>query len=411
MSDTTTSTATSAPTPLPAETVIDPAPVHAPTPVGSQAPDKPVDLANLKGSEPRPPSRREALQAAFAKAEKLQTEKLQAEKASPKLAPAKEANPGSSQAQGKAQQPQDPQESQQPPTRGRFAPREPQAQPPAQPQAALPETAPYREPPPRLSDKAKAEWAAAPESIRGDVHRMTQEFEGAYKRYRGDHEAMNAIRPYHELATRHGTTLDRALNAYVGMEQKLRADPLGGLEIIVGNLDLRTPDGQKLTLRDIAHHVVSQTPEQLQMRQASNAQTVQSHQMAEMRERMNNLEQREQRMLQEQARAHALGAVNQFAETHPRLDELGDLVNALLPLEGVNYDLATAYEWAEKIRGPSPHAAQTRTSTTAQTRPADKSISGAPENGPSNGSRPRPQKPVGRREAVQNAIRRVNGSL
>ncbi len=40
-----------------------------------------------------------------------------------------------------------------------------------------------------------------------------------------------------------------------------------------------------------------------------------------------------------------------------------------------------------------------------------KSISGAPDGGSSNGHARKSDKPVGRREAIQDAIRRVNGGL
>ncbi len=62
-----------------------------------------------------------------------------------------------------------------------------------------------------MAEHAKAEWAAAPESVRGEVHRMQQEFDEAYHKYRGDHETMNTIRHFHDMAREHGTTLDRAL--------------------------------------------------------------------------------------------------------------------------------------------------------------------------------------------------------
>jgi hypothetical protein len=77
----------------------------------------------------------------------------------------------------------------------------------------------------------------------------------------------------------------------------------------------------------------------------------------------------------------------------------------------LGFDLETAYRRAELLH-PATHAAQTRTAS-AQTRPPniDRSISGAPEAGPSNGqSRPKGP-PPSRREAVQNAIRRVQGSM
>ena len=110
------------------------------------------------------------------------------------------------------------------------------------------ETAPYREPLPRMSEHAKAEWAAAPESVRGEVHRLAKEYQSAYEQYRGDHEAMQPIRHFHEMAQQHGTTLDKALTNYVSMEQKLRQDVVGGLDIIVNNLGLKTSDGQRIVL-------------------------------------------------------------------------------------------------------------------------------------------------------------------
>ena len=81
---------------------------------------------------------------------------------------------------------------------------------------------------------------------------MAKEFDGAYQKLRGDHDTMNTIRHFHEMATQHGTTLDKALTNYVSMEQKLRTDLVGGLDVIVNNLNLRTSDGRKITLPDVA---------------------------------------------------------------------------------------------------------------------------------------------------------------
>jgi hypothetical protein len=70
------------------------------------------------------------------------------------------------------------------------------------------------------------------------------------------------------------------------------------------------------------------------------------------------------------------------------------------------FDLETAYKRAELLRPDT--AAQTRT-TSAQTRTPDKSISPggvAPSNGAS-----RTEKKVGRREALENAMKRVSGGL
>lgn len=302
MTDTTVAPAGSAPTAAPntpADGVpINPNPVSSPNPVGQQAPDKPA--SDYKGSEHRPESRREAIQKAFERANNPQKQPQRPVRhAEPKPAEAKAGHNNPPEATEQfdlkkrpADQPQQHREQ------GRFA-RAPDANVPNQAQAGtqpqrpqhkqLPEGTPYRDPPPRMADHAKAEWHAAPESVRGEVHRMHAEFNGAYQRYRGDAEVMNTIRPFHEMAASHGTTLQKALTNYVSMEQKLRSDPVGGLDVIVNNLNLRTPTGEKIGLRDIAYHVLSQSPEQLRMMQTANAQGAASHQIGALHQQVAGL--------------------------------------------------------------------------------------------------------------------------
>jgi hypothetical protein len=261
------------------EVPIDREPVARPNPLGPQTPDKPVAEA-----------RREAVQRAFDRANKTAPP---AEKTPPRAPPkAAEAKPGHNQPPDETpperfdlrKRPTD----DQPRDRGRFAPRAPREE--GQPAAAavpgrapgvpgqaqkpgwqsLPETEPFRQPPARMSEQAKAEWHTTPASVRADLNRMQDEFVKAYRVYKNDFDEMSKIRHFHKMATDHGTTLAQALTNYVGMEQKLRADPVAGLDVIVNNLNLRTPDGQKLGLRDIAYHVLSQSPEQLRQLQMGN---------------------------------------------------------------------------------------------------------------------------------------------
>jgi hypothetical protein len=102
--------------------------------------------------------------------------------------------------------------------------------------------------------------------------------------------------------------------------------------------------------------------------------------------------------------------VDRFAETHPRLDELGTAIEKELRF---GFNLPTAYRRAELLHptaGSATRAAQTRTPS-AQTRPADRSIHGAPDGGPStNGSRPRPGKTNSRRDATR-AVKHAKGAL
>jgi len=385
------------------EVVINQNPTSSPTPVGSQAPERPV--GDLEGGKGRPESRREAIQKAFNKANRAEPDA-----AKPKI--------------GHNNPPEDVEkiDLKKPPPRevhregGRFA-KSPEQQAPQGQRAApdnqqqprkaapLPETAPYRDPPPRMADHAKADWAAAPESVRGEVHRMQREFEGAYQRFRGDVETMNSIRHFHEMATQHGTTLDRALQNYTSMENKLRQDVVGGLDVIVNNLDLRTRDGQKIGLRDVAYHILNQSPDQQRISQTNNATQAAQHQIGALHQEVSGLKNALHQMHTAQQFTHTRSAVDQFADAHPRFDELGDLIEQELQF---GFDLTTAYQRAERLRPANAHAAQTR-NPTAQTR-TDKSISGAPDAGPSDGQRGK-GKPVGRRDAIRNAIRRVNGGV
>ena len=400
------------------EVPVDPNPTSLPTPVGPQTPDKPV--------ADRAESRRESISKAFEKArsEIKPREARMGDNNPPEPMKREEKKPKDDRPApiDLKKRPTD-----QPPPRersehGHFAPRATDQRTGNDPQISrspvkqLPPTEPYREPPQRMTPQAKAEWHATPASVRGDVHRMQAEFGNAYQRFKGDIDTMNQLRPFAEMARQSGTTLDRALSAYTGMEEKLRNDVVGGLDLIINNLNLRAEDGtqqgRKLTLMDVAWHIVNQTPEQRQLLQSRNTAMAQSHQLQQANQRIQQLETLAKTFQYQQAFGQTRGAVDQFAAQHPRLDELGDLIEQEIKL---GFDLPTAYRRAEMLRPAT--AAQTRTNgtapqthtTTAQTRTSDRSISGAP-SGPSNGQS-RPRQPVGRREAIANAIKRAGNSL
>jgi hypothetical protein len=144
--------------------------------------------------------------------------------------------------------------------------------------------------------------------------------------------------------------------------------------------------------------------------QQGNAQTAASQQIGSLYQEIVGLKGMLYQMHNQQQFGYSRAAVDQFAESHPRFDELSDLIEQEILLSGGRFDLEIAYRRAELLR-PAPHAAQTRTPS-AQTRTTDRSISGAPAGPASNGAgRSRSEKPIGRREAIQHAIKSVNGSL
>jgi len=400
------------------EVVVNPNPTQTPAPLSNTPPDKAPETSKTPGS------RREAIQAAFDRAQKGK-----------EPAKAAEAKKGHNQPppDDEPELPLDlkkPPRTEQPREQGRFArapdaqtpggaqqPGQPGQQPgqrPRPPVARLPEGTPYRDPPPRVAEHAKADWAAAPETVRGEFHRLAQETDQIHRHYRADYDEMETIRPFQQMAQQHGTTLQRALTNYTSMEQKLRTDVVGGLDVIVNNLRLKAADGSPIGLRDIAYHILNQSPEQHKLVQNSNAQSAQSHQIGQLHQIVEHLAQGFQQMQHaqqyERQFTQTRSAVDVFADTHPRFDELGALIEQEL---AHGYSLEEAYTRADRLQPQDPtRAAQTR-NPSAQTR-NDKSISGAPESGPSNGTarkKNEKDKPTGRRDAIGRAIARVNGGL
>jgi len=419
------------------EVPVDHAPVIPQTPIGEQAPPKPPGQQDNKSSQV---SRREALQQAFARSKQAQEDA--AKDVKPRPRPGMGHNQPPEPTEVEAKKPSTEKSTEKPTEKlsasqaaeryregGKFA-RDPakaqegqatsgdiprQVATGQQQARQLPETAPYRDAPPRFSEQARTEWAAAPESVRGAVYNMAREFQGAYEKYRGDNEVMNELRPYHDLATKQGTSLRRAFDNYYGMEQKLRSDLVGGLDVIVQNLRLNDPNtGRPITLYDVAHHIVNMTPEQHQLAAQRNQQTSSDQRIGQLHQQVEQQNQMLSQLLYQQKFAGTRAQVDQFAEAHPRFDELADLIKSELDL---GFPLEVAYQRADRLR-PNPQAAQTRTQS-AQTRKT--SISGAPDGNGSSSVTPRPSdgqrrtngeaKHPTRREAIAKAMRRVGNGV
>lgn len=408
-----------APSPAPSQTEVpvNQNPVGQPGPIGNQAPPKPEGQDSNKNSHI---SRREALSDAFKRAKDAQDEAVKnapkRERSQPAEAPQKEAKDAHPEKAARYREggkfARDPAKAQQELPLGQQQ----QSQQPAQQQrqiAPLDERAPYRDPPKRWSEQARQEWAAAPESVRGAVYQMGKEFQSAYQKYKGDNDVMNELRPYHDLASKQGTSLRKAFDNYYGMEMKLRQDLIGGLDVIVQNVarsqGLTGRHGGPLTIQDVAHHIANMTPEQHQLTQQRNIQQSSEQRLGQMQQEVQQQQQVLNQILYQQKFTYTRSQVDQFANSHPRFDELADLIKSELDL---GFSLEQAYTRADRLR-PGTQAAQTRTQS-AQTRKT--SISGAPDGtGKSGNTRPSDgqrrtngeAKHPSRREALQKAMRRA----
>jgi hypothetical protein len=269
----------------------------------------------------------------------------------------------------------------------------------------LAETAPYREPPPRFDDGAKADWHGAPESVRAATTKAFQQYERGIHQYRQAAEAFHQVRDYHEMAAQTGQNLRQVLQNYHGMEQRLRQDLFGGVDLIINNLGHTKRDGSRYTVRDFAADVLRLSPDQHRLTQQQNVQHAQHLQTQRLHQTVERLATGFQQMQYHQRFSHTLSEVDRFAASHPGFDERSDLIKAELDH---GYPLHVAYDRAMKLRpgNGATHAAQTRNAP-AQTRDdIDRSISGAPTNGSVHPSQR--QKPSSsNREALAKALKRV----
>lgn len=380
----------------------DQSPTGANGEIGQQTPDKSPEQREHE----RNTARRASVEKAFAKARTAAESKESSES---KDQDAKGKTPGEDRGKPEAKA----QEERVRGERGRFAPRDAQegAKDGAQSTpkyAPLAEDAPYRDPPPRFSEPAKKEWAAVPESVRGAIYTAHQEMQNGIRHYQQQAEAFNHIRDYHELAQKGGTNLRTALDNYWGIEKKLRSDLLGGIDLIINNLNRPGPNGGRYNVYDFARDVLQLTPDQHRLTQQQNVTQAQNHRMGQLYQTVEKLAAGFHQMQYRQQFTWTRSQIDQFADSHPGFDERSDIIKQELDH---GYPLDEAYRRAIRLRplngNGATRAAQTR-NTSAQTRSeeTDRSISGAP-NGGAASLRDTPKKKVSSREAIGNAMRRI----
>jgi len=391
--------------PAPAEPVVAPieAPVDIPQPLGSQTPvaekpEPPVDDKPKTAGE----AIRKAMETVKAKEAAKAAEKARAEadaKDAPKetdkdkdaAKPAAERSPDgkfAAKAQAPAQQP----EGQQTP-------------PSAQQQVTPPQPGTIHEPPPRFDAAAKAEWANAPESVKGAVHRAFRELEAGIEEHRARWEP---IKEYDDLAKQNQTTLPDALKRYVAFDRHLSEDLLGGLDGII-----RDKTGGQYGLRDIAAHVSGQAPQQAQSQSDATIYAL-NQKIAQLEHQLGGVAQ----TIHTQTARSIDQQVTQFASTHEHFEALApriaehiragqDLERAYQTALDEAQDMARSLGFAPAKASPAQGQPLTPAPTPAPLNPAgQKSVSGAPATGSDPAStRKAPVPSI--REALQRARARV----
>lgn len=248
-------------------------------------------------------------------------------------------------------------------------------------------------PPDKFQDAAKEHWPSVPHVVRADIERVIKEYEGEAQYYRPIAERYSQIREYDEIAASNGVDLRQTLAEVKHLEDMMEANPLAAVNAILLRSGPRKPDGQPVSLFELADAIVKMGPEGYQRAVTQQPQRQQQQQqdpeVAQLRAEM-------AQMKAEQTRNAVIGP---FAAQNPRFNEpeiqqsiakilKTDMVDKALPAQE---RLAAAYDMAVRLN-PSADDGQAPVETHEEATPrrvdgngGSRSIRGAPPSGSSKG--------------------------
>lgn len=282
---------------------------------------------------------------------------------------------------------------------GKFAkPDATQAKPvaPVKPDAQQQPIADVTKAPAGFTKAGQDGWAQTPPAVKLDTERRLTELTQGIEKYKSVAEP---VLKYHDMAAQSGTTLEKALDAYVGIETLWRKNPVQGFNEVCRNMAV---DPRQM-LQAIAHGMNGQP-----VQQPNNEVLALRQQLAQFEQKFGTLEKTFTETQQQTKQRAAETAVEAFAKDNPHFDEVSDSIAQMLET-GFAKDLPDAYAKsirlnpevmakveAEKTLG-KPNSAQTRAKAAI-------SITGAP----SSGSTPETRNSAGSaREAVEKAFASV----
>lgn len=244
----------------------------------------------------------------------------------------------------------------------------------------------------RFTPEARAKWDNVPHPVKAELFRLSQERDTEVQRYRQSHERYEQFRQYDDLARTNGRDLRQSLEKVVAVERALAANPISGLDMILREVGPRKPDGQPLSLYEVAQHIVSRGPQAYQ--QMAAQPMVHQPQQRQSDPEIAALRQELAAMKTEQT---VVPVVNSFAQTHPDFEQLAPQIKAILESKvidgiygsGLSYEqkLSEAYRMAGGRASMQQMPEDTdETHSEVAARPVNpdagkKSVRGAPSNG------------------------------
>lgn len=261
--------------------------------------------------------------------------------------------------------------------------------------------------------RAKEAWAGVNADVRGEVHRMMDNYEKGLEEGREAMDYRKDLREFDDMAKNAGTTVKAALANYVAIDNQLKTDPVGGIARILQSIGV-TPE-------QYANHILGQ-----QQMQRDNPQAyAQTQEMGQLKDQNQQLQQQLQQItqrLEQEAAARGAEQVERtlFAEVrkdHPRFDELRPIVlkvwnSDILPSNLNERDkLYAAVDYAERLSpvGSNAQSAPLDPAPNAQ-RPLNPAGSKSVKGSLSYGAEvPRKSAKLSLDESLKMAARSVNG--
>lgn len=264
----------------------------------------------------------------------------------------------------------------------------------------------HPEPPKHFSPSAREKWLNVPYDVKVEIERTAKDHEAAISSYKEAHERYEGIRQYDEIARSNGRDLKESLARVHHIENLMQSNPLAGLNAILQEVGPRKPDGQAISLYEVAQHIVQQGPQgyQQMMAQANQPQSRQESEVEQLR----------QQMMAMQQQMTVMPVIEKFQAEHPRYSELEDdivffLESGRIPTNLSHYDrLSQAYDMAVRINPTSQVMSEgLDTGDDVDSRAGsdfggNKSVKGAPASGVDVSARRKSK--MSRSEAIQAAM-------
>ena len=207
--------------------------------------------------------------------------------------------------------------------------------------------------PKKFMPDAKEKWANVPNVVKRDINNMLREHEEQTAKTAKATERYENIRDFDELAQANGRDLRDSLMRVHHIENELASNPVSALNRILIEAGPRKPDGQPVSLFEVAQYIVQQGHQGYQQMVAQQPQAQQQPQANP------EVEQLKQQVAQMQQQQLATSIIDPFRAANPRYDELKEDIAFFLKSGKIpagyspSERLEAAYDMAARINPAS----------------------------------------------------------